>query len=53
MHSEWSWDTGGPTSCAAGRMELMCERAVRIGLSAVVFTEHFDFDDAWRPRAMT
>ncbi|TCN51624.1 histidinol-phosphatase (PHP family) [Rhodococcus sp. SMB37] len=48
VHSEWSWDTGGPNSFAAGRMELMCERAVAIGLPAVVFTEHFDFDDAWR-----
>ncbi len=26
----------------------MCERAVAIGLPAVVFTEHFDFDDVWR-----
>lgn len=51
VHSEWSWDTGGPTSLAAGRMELMCARAVAIGLPAVVFTEHFDFDDAWRTTA--
>lgn len=29
-------------------MELTCERAVAIGLPAVIFTEHFDFDDAWR-----
>lgn len=48
VYSEWSWDTGGPTSAAAGRMELMCALAVRIGLPAVVFTEHVDFDDAWR-----
>jgi len=48
VHSEWSWDTGGPASAAAGRMEVTCARAVAIGLPAVVFTEHFDFDDAWR-----
>lgn len=48
VHSEWSWDTGGPDSFAAGRMVSMCERAVAIGLPAVVFTEHFDFDDVWR-----
>jgi histidinol-phosphatase (PHP family) len=43
VHSEWSWDTGGPHSDAAGRMELMCRRAVQIGLPALAFTEHFDF----------
>lgn len=48
VHSEWSWDTGGLDSFTAGRMELMCERAAAIGLPAVVFTEYFDFDDAWR-----
>ncbi|QCQ90944.1 PHP domain-containing protein [Rhodococcus sp. SGAir0479] len=48
VHSEWSWDTGGPSSSAAGRMRLMCERALAIGLPAVVFTEHFDFDSTWR-----
>ena len=48
VHSEWSWDTGGPSSAAAGRMDLMCARAVRIGLPAIAFTEHLDFDDAWR-----
>lgn len=48
VHSEWSWDTGGPESDAYGRMLATCERAVRIGLPAVVFTEHLDFDDAWR-----
>jgi histidinol-phosphatase (PHP family) len=26
----------------------MCERAVRIGLPAIVFTEHLDFEDSWR-----
>lgn len=29
-------------------MVLMCERALEIGLSAMVFTEHLDFDDRWR-----
>lgn len=44
VHSEWSWDTGGPGSAAAGTMRRTCERAVRIGLPAVIFTEHLDFD---------
>ncbi|MBO0812710.1 MAG: PHP domain-containing protein [Microlunatus sp.] len=44
VHSEWSWDTGGPDSDAAGTMRRTCERAVRIGLPVVVFTEHLDFD---------
>ena len=48
VHSEWSWDTGGRGSEADGTMLRACERAVRIGLPALVFTEHFDFDDAWR-----
>ena len=48
VHSEWSWDTGGPESDAAGRMRLTCERAVRIGLPALVFTEHLDLEDRWR-----
>jgi histidinol-phosphatase (PHP family) len=48
VHSEWSWDTGGPASSAAGTMRMTCERAARIGLPAVAFTEHLDFDDAWR-----
>ena len=44
VHSEWSWDTGGPTSTtAAGTMERTCERAVKIGLPVVIFTEHLDF----------
>ena len=50
VHSEWSWDTGGPSSPdAVGRMELTCERAARIGLPALVFTEHFDFG-SWSSR---
>ena len=28
-------------------MVRICERAVRIGLPAIVFTEHFDFEDNW------
>lgn len=47
VHSEWSWDTGGPSSPAAGSMRRTCERAVSIGLPAVVFTEHLDFE-GWR-----
>lgn len=47
VHSEFSWDTGGP-AFAAGRMRLACARAVAIGLPAVVFTEHLDFDPRWR-----
>ena len=48
VHSEWSWDTGGPSSTAAGTMEATCRRAVAIGLPALVFTEHLDLEDAWR-----
>jgi len=29
-------------------MGRICERAIRIGLPAVVFTEHLDFESAWR-----
>ena len=42
VHSEWSHDTGGPRSAAAGRMEAMCRRALKIGLPALAFTEHLD-----------
>jgi histidinol-phosphatase (PHP family) len=42
VHSEWSRDTGGPRSAAAGRMEAMCRRALKIGLPALAFTEHLD-----------
>ena len=42
VHSEWSRDTGGPRSAAAGRMEEMCRRALKIGLPALAFTEHLD-----------
>ncbi len=44
VHSEWSWDTGGPTPANLGRMERACARAVRIGLPAIAFTEHLDFN---------
>jgi histidinol-phosphatase (PHP family) len=43
VHTEWSYDTGGPHSDAAGRMRLMCRRAVLVGLPALAFTEHLDF----------
>jgi histidinol-phosphatase (PHP family) len=43
VHTQWSWDTGGPDSDTAGRMELMCRPAVQIGLPALAFTEHLDF----------
>lgn len=42
VHTEWSWDTGGPSSAAVGRMEATCRRAVEIGLPALAFTEHLD-----------
>ena len=44
VHSEWSWDVGGPGGphSAAGLMDAMCQRAVQIGLPALAFTEHLD-----------
>jgi histidinol-phosphatase (PHP family) len=48
VHSEWSWDTGGPRSSAAGRMRATCAQAVRIGLPALFFTEHLDIPGTWR-----
>jgi histidinol-phosphatase (PHP family) len=49
VHSEYSWDTGGPRSpVAAGTMMRTCERAVQIGLPALVFTEHLDLA-GWQP----
>ena len=43
VHSEYSWDTGGPTSrTAVGTMERTCARAVQIGLPTVVFTDHLE-----------
>lgn len=51
VHSEFSWDTGGPTSpSAAGTMRRTCARAVRIGLPVVIFTEHLDLS-GWRAPA--
>lgn len=42
VHTEWSFDTGGPHSAAVGRMDAMCRRAEQIGLPALAFTEHLD-----------
>lgn len=48
VHSEYSWDTGGPTSpSAAGTMRRTCAQAIRIGLPVVIFTEHLDLS-GWR-----
>ena len=47
VHSEFSWDTGGPASAARGTMHATCRRAVQIGLPALFFTEHLDLEDAW------
>jgi histidinol-phosphatase (PHP family) len=47
VHSEFSWDSGSDPD-APGRMERTCARAVRIGLSTLVFTEHLDLDGHWR-----
>lgn len=47
VHSEWSWDTGGPRSHAAGRMRATCARAVRIGLPAML--EFFGFGPGSTP----
>jgi histidinol-phosphatase (PHP family) len=47
VHSEWSWDWASHPA-SPGSMVRTCERAVLIGLPAVVFTEHLDFEDAWR-----
>ena len=44
VHSEWSWDTGGPVPENLGRMAAMCAQAERIGLPAIAFTEHLDFN---------
>lgn len=37
VHSEWSWDA------LRGSMWRTCERAVRLGLPALAFTEHADY----------
>ena len=46
VHSEWSWDHGSDPA-SRGSMVRICERAVRIGLPAIIFTEHLDFEDDW------
>src|SRR5215213_2493397 len=38
VHTRWSWDTADSST-----MRRACERAVRLGLPAVAFTEHLDF----------
>lgn len=50
VHSEFSWDVGGPDSAAAGRMEATCVHAERIGLKTVMFTDHLDIT-SWRADA--
>ncbi|MFZ7089228.1 PHP domain-containing protein [Curtobacterium sp. RRHDQ10] len=47
VHSEFSWDSGSDPA-SPGRMVRTCERAVRIGLPALVFTEHLDLEPQWR-----
>ena len=47
VHSEWSWDCGSDPA-SHGSMVRTCERALRIGLPAIVFTEHLDFEHHWR-----
>jgi histidinol-phosphatase (PHP family) len=37
VHSEWSWDT------PVGSMQGSCEQALKLGLPAIVFTEHIDY----------
>lgn len=46
VHSEWSWDSGSDPA-SPGRMQRTCEQAVRIGLPAIIFTEHLDLEDSW------
>lgn len=46
VHSEWSWDHGADPA-SRGSMVRTCERAMRIGLPAIVFTEHLDFEYDW------
>jgi histidinol-phosphatase (PHP family) len=42
VHSQWSWDN------ASGSMRQACAEAVKIGLTALAFTDHADFT-AWAP----
>ena len=46
VHSEWSWDAGSDPA-SAGTMTRTCEQAVRIGLPALIFTEHLDAAAGW------
>ncbi|APX34932.1 hypothetical protein BH708_14710 [Brachybacterium sp. P6-10-X1] len=47
VHSEFSWDTGGPASAARGTMEASSRRAARIDLPGLFFTEHLDLAENW------
>lgn len=38
VHTEWSWDAG------RGSMEESCRRALELGLPAIAFTDHSDFN---------
>ncbi|WP_144763193.1 PHP domain-containing protein [Curtobacterium sp. 9128] len=46
VHSQFSWDAGSDPA-SVDLMRRTCARAVRIGLPALVFTEHLDLEDAW------
>jgi histidinol-phosphatase (PHP family) len=43
VHTHWSWDTSDSST-----MRRACERAVKLGLPAIAFTEHLDFT-VWDP----
>ncbi len=45
VHSQFSWDTGPRAS-----MMGACERATRLGLPSIAFTEHFDLTPWYVPR---
>ena len=44
VHSEWSWDTGGPLSHASGRMQQTCART-RSSTSTAISTASNDADN--------
>ena len=50
VHTEWSWDA------ARGSMEESCRRALELGLPAIAFTDHADFNPypspEWHPPDM-
>lgn len=50
VHSEYSWDAATDPA-SVDLMRRTCERASRIGLSTLIFTEHLDFEDRWRSSA--